>query len=284
MNIIDTLANPAGRRRFISLLPELFQREPAFTSAALLLFALLLPTLAAMAIDTRTVLGENVWIKPLKFELALGLYLVTLAWFADWLPPGMTKKTAYRIYSHVIVVCVLAEVAWVGGAAMLGTLSHFNFTTSLTIMIYKMMGVFAVTLTSAALVYAVQIARNKTLRLQPALKLAIVCGLAITFVSTVMVASYLASNGGHLVGGSATKAGGFPIMGWSRDGGDLRVTHFFATHALHFIPIFGYLIATTRHNGSGRLWVAVFSAGYIGLIAYTFVQAINGQPFLQLTG
>lgn len=266
--------------RFSLFLNTLFKREPVFTAAALLMLGLMLPTLTAMALETRTVLGENAWIKPLKFELAFGIYLATLAWFTAWLPPAMTKKRTYRIYSHVVVFCVLVEMVWIGGAAMWATRSHFNSSSELAIIIYQMMGIFAVILISATAVYGIQIARNRNTKLQPAFKLAVVLGLMITCLSTLIVASYLASNGGHFVGGSGVKPDGFPIMGWSRDSGDLRVAHFFASHALHFIPIFAYLAIKAKPVARLRFWVIVISAAYIALIAYTFLQAISGQPFL----
>ena len=57
----------------------LFAREPIFAGTALMMLALMPPTLLAMALDARTLDGVNVWIKPLKFEIALELYLGTLA-------------------------------------------------------------------------------------------------------------------------------------------------------------------------------------------------------------
>lgn len=42
--------------------------------------ALVLFCLAAMLVDDRTLLGESVWLKPMKFGLAFFLYSLTLAW------------------------------------------------------------------------------------------------------------------------------------------------------------------------------------------------------------
>ena len=80
------------------LVAELFRREPLFAGAALCLAALAGPTLFAMALDQRTVLGINVWVKPLRFEVALAVYLATLAWFAGWLPRSVVTARWYRIY------------------------------------------------------------------------------------------------------------------------------------------------------------------------------------------
>ncbi len=278
--MLHTLILPTNKPRVMATVQEFFRREPAFSSAALLLIMLMIPTLAAMSLETRTVLGENAWIKPFKFELALAMYLGTLAWFAGWLPTGMINKTTYRVYSYIVVFCVLGEIVWIGGAALFGTRSHFNSDSSLMSGVYTLMGIFAVTLTSAALFYAIGIARNKTSWLKPTFRLAVICGLVITFITTIIVAGYLSNRSGHLVGGTASGAHGFPIMGWSRDAGDLRVAHFFAAHAMHFIPAFGYISTKISETGYTRTGVIGFSFAYIGLIAYAFTGALNGQPFL----
>ena len=53
---------------------------PAFTGMALILALSTAPIAAAMALDTRLFQNENIWIKPLKFQLALAIYLITLAY------------------------------------------------------------------------------------------------------------------------------------------------------------------------------------------------------------
>jgi hypothetical protein len=85
--------------------------------------------------------------------------------------------------------------------------------------------------------------------------------------------------GTHFIGGTASDAGGFPLMGWSRDGGDLRAAHFFATHALHFVPLFG-LVSASIFGRSNRMPVRIFAAAYVGFVAFLFVQALIGLPFL----
>jgi hypothetical protein len=73
------------------------------------------------------------------------------------------------------------------------------------------------------------------------------------------------------------------LTGWSRDGGDLRVAHLFATHAMHFIPLFG--VASVYIFGSGARWpVWLFSAAYTGFVAFLYFQALAGQPFLPMVG
>ncbi|WP_282608604.1 hypothetical protein [Pelagibius sp. Alg239-R121] len=263
---------------------DLFRPEPVFAGAGLLMLLLMLPTLAAIAIDPRLHLGENIWIKPLKFEFALAVFLLTLAAFARWLPSGMTQKIWYRLFAAAVVFSALAEMVWIGGAAAMGTASHFNVSTPLLGSLYSLMGVFAAVITSASTLYGVQIWWNKDSGLPPALSLSLASGLIMTLPLTLVTAGYLASNGGHFVGGSGTDAAGLAIMGWSRDGGDLRVPHFFALHAMHFVPLFGFVVGKVVAQSKAKAFVLAFSALYVGLVAYSFVEAIEGQPFLAFIG
>lgn len=258
-----------------------FRHEPLFAAGAFCMLALIPPTLFAMAVDQRTLLDVNVWIKPLKFEIALAVYLATLAWFAGFLPAGMTARRSYRLFAIAVTLAVAAEMIWIGGAAMFGVASHFNTGSAFMRTNYPVMGAFAVLLTSASLVYGVAILRQRSARLDPALRLALGLGLVLTFVLTVLSAGYMSSQPGHLAGAvRMTDAGGVSFFGWSREAGDLRIAHFFATHAMHFIPAFGFLAARLLPARAGTGAVASFSAFYTALVLFIFITAALGQPLL----
>ena len=253
---------------------------PAFTTLAILLGLGLLPLAAAMALDTRVFQGESPWMKPVKFHIALGLYTITLAFFARFMPEVTRQSHRWRWFTAAVVFAILGEVTWLSSAAMINTASHFNTTIPVFTAIYGLMGVFAVLLTSASLVMGVSVWRNRATGLDPALHLAVALGLILTFALTVPVAGYLSSNGGHFVGAS-TRA--LWVMRWSRDAGDLRVAHFLATHALHFVPLTGLLAVWLAPAQAVRLvWL---TAGlFAALVIGTFVQALQGQPFLPFIG
>jgi hypothetical protein len=265
-----------------SLTAELFRRHPLFAGAALCLLVLMVPTLFAMALDQRTFLDINVWIKPFKFQVALAIYLATLAWFAGWLPARVAASRWHRIFSAVVVLAIGAETVWTLGAAALGVASHFNNMSPLAIGLYALMGVLAVVLTSASFVYGIVILRDRNSRLDPVFRQSVGLGLIATFVLTVTVAGYMSGTGSHFVGGAHSDAGGLAPMGWVRDGGDLRVAHFFATHAMHFIPVFGFIASRVLSAGHGRVAVFAFAGMFVALVSYTFVEALSGRAFLAL--
>ena len=259
---------------------ELFACEPLYAGAALCLAALVAPTLVAMALDERTLLGVNVWLKPLRFEIALSVYLATLAWFAGWLPERVIVTRWYRSYAGSVVAAIAAEMVWIAGAAAFGTASHFNESSPMMAWTYRLMGGLAVILTSSALVYGILILRHRKSRLEPAFRLSVGLGLVLTFFLTVVMAGYMANSGGHFVGDRSTVAPSAPLMGWARDRGDLRVAHFFGTHAMHFIPTFGFVAILILSASTARRAVIVFSAVFVAFVGYTFGEALMGRPFL----
>ena len=258
--------------------------EPILFGLAVVILGLMPPTAVAALVDDRTFQGLSVWDKPWKFELALAAYTLTLVFFARFLPAGLTSRTGYRLYASAVAAAILLELAWVAGAAAMGAASHFN-TTPFGQAVYSLMGLLAVLLTSMSAFYAFAIARNGRTGLAPALHLSLVLGLAMVLPLTLVTAGFMSSAGGHAVGAlpGATDAGGLILLGWSREHGDLRVAHFFATHALHVLPAFG--VASAWAWGADRtapVWI--FAGGYALLVAYAFAGALAGQPFLPFLG
>lgn len=265
-----TLALAAARPALPDL-RRMWSDAPAFAGLAVLLAIGLVPLYAAMALDLRNFQGASPWLKPVKFHFALSVYLISLAFFARYLPQGMRSRQPWRLFAAAVVLAVLAEVIWLSGAAMLNTASHFNTDVPFLTLIYPVMGVLAVLLTSASLVMGVAIWRNTATGLSPALNLGLALGLILTFVLTVIVAGTMSSGTGHLVGTPVTGAT-LPVMGWSREVGDLRSAHFLATHAMHAVPLAGF-------TGS-RAVVLLAGLGYSGLVLASFLQALAGQPLI----
>jgi hypothetical protein len=259
-------------------LRALLAAEPIFAAAGLFLGLLAVPLLVAAWVDARTFNGINIWIKPLKFAVSISLYLLTLAAIAPLLRPGFVRSGYYRAFASLVLLAIAFEMVMIIGAAALGTASHFNVATPLAAGLYTAMGILAVVLTSASAVHAWALARAER-RVWPVLHDGLVLGLALVLPLTLVTAFTLGGNDGHWVGGTRSDAGGLPVFGWSRDGGDLRVAHFFATHAMHFVP--AAALAAALVLGPDRRWPAwAAAAALVGLVAFTYAQALQGRPFL----
>jgi uncharacterized membrane protein (DUF485 family) len=258
---------------------EVFRRQPELATAAELCLLGAVPVLLAVLIDDRQVNDVNIWLKPLKFFLSLAIYFVTLAWFHGYLSEEVRSRRLGRILVGVPIGVGLLEMTWLLATAAVGQPSHFNRSAAIYAVSYSLAGVGATLLVVAALATAILVGRARTPSPPPALRLAIVLGAVIAFVGTMVTAGFLASGSGHWVGGIHTDAGGLPLLGWSRTGGDLRTAHFFSLHALQAVPLVGW--AATRWEGErARVVVWVGAALYAGWIAFTFAQALAGRPLI----
>lgn len=259
-------------------LSRLWHDAPGYTRLALFLIAALAPLTAALLLDTRLFQGDPIWLKPIKFHVALSIYLATLAVYARFMPDGMRPRR-WRIFAGVILAAILFEVIWIGAAAALGQASHFNETSGLWIALYALAGIGAVTLTSASLAMGLQVRANPATGLPAALHLSLWLGLCLTFVLTLIVAGTMSGMGGHHVGLPVSGAQ-VAFMGWSREVGDLRVAHFLATHALHAVPLAGLLASRLLSPSQATATVIAAALAYSGLVLGSFVQALAGLPLI----
>jgi len=88
----------------------------------------------------------------------------------------------------------------------------------------------------------------------------------------------MGGSGSPWIGSVPLDKGGVPVFGWSREVGDLRVSHFFATHLMQVLPAIGWL----ADRGTARPVRIVALASLIGVavVAATFIQALSGQPLI----
>lgn len=257
---------------------RLWDEAPALPAFALLLALAAMPLLAAAALDPRLFQGESIWMKPLKFHLALSVYFATLGIFARWMPQGMVQGRGWRLYQTIVIACTSAELLWISGAAALGTGSHFNVSSPAWAALYPLMGVFAVMLTSMTLVMGVAIWRNAATGLPAPVHLSLALGLILTFVLTVLAAGLMARGTGHLVGTPVTGAR-LPLLGWSREVGDLRAPHFLATHAMHILPLAGLAaLALPRRLQAPAVWSA--AAAFAALTLWALATSLAGHPLV----
>jgi hypothetical protein len=103
------------------------------------------------------------------------------------------------------------------------------------------------------------------------------------FILTLGIAGYLSSlPTGHWVSAPPTDSAGLPIVGWTRQGGDLRVAHFFATHLMQFLPLVGFLLDKKIRLKVMKPKTLVYVLAVMGVVFTlgTLMQALDGEPFL----
>ena len=261
------------------LVAELFGRQRTLAGYGLLLLLLCGLALVLEALDPRTLAsGVGVWVKPAKFFASVGIFALTLAWFAGYVRPERRGAWPVRAAVALVLVAGTLELAWIGWQGANGLESHFNFDTAFYRTMFNLMGLFAVLLVGSTLPLAWEIARRPAAGLAGDFVAAVVIGLVLAFLLGGSLGGAIAANGGHGVG---REAGGLPVFGWNRAGGDLRIAHFVGIHAMQAIPIAAALAAGL----AARLrWLAVLSASllYVMLAFALYAQAAAGRPLLPL--
>lgn len=254
-------------------LAEALRRHRGLTISALLIWAAMLPALMALGLDERTVREVNVWVKPLKFMAAIGLFWLSTAWFIGLLPEAQRRHISVRALTAVAIGAGLFEISYITIQAALGQASHFNISSPFHQTMYTLMGVGAMALTATQPVLAWRIARHGIADVSPVWRASVVLGLVLTFV--------LGAGAGGLLGSVQPPSGvGLPVVGWHLSGGDLRPAHFVGMHAQQFIPFMGALLALA--GGRQRLQLAglwLFAALYTAVWVWAMTIGLNGAVF-----
>jgi hypothetical protein len=253
---------------------------------AIMLFASLI-TLGLSVFDHRLFQGVSVWHKPWKFQISTVLYWWSLTWFISYFGTTEQFSLSRRFIVWMSLIAGLFEVVYISWQGAFGLASHYNTSSPFYGAMYTAMAVFAVLLTSTSgvLGYTVLRAHSQTYATSVALRHAIGWGLIISSVLGIVTGAILGgrtNSGGHWVGGTTNDALGLMVLNWSRDGGDLRVAHFFALHAMQILPVMAVLFICLTPNMSpntSKRFIWLLAAGYAGFCIFTLKQALSGIPF-----
>ncbi|MCX5194228.1 hypothetical protein OOK31_10025 [Streptomyces sp. NBC_00249] len=269
------------------------------TLCSALMLGLVLASGVGLLVDGRSLLGESVWIKPLKFGFAFALYSGTLAWLVSRLDRGARLG---RVVGTVFAVAALAEVGAITAQAARGTFSHFNASgaDAVTLALTPVLSLGVMILVVAQLIIAIVVLLQRTGG--AAATRAIRAGLALASFGMLVPVFWLVGEShprtvtdanGHAVpmyqghGIGDPDGHGMPLTGWSVTGGDFRVPHFFALHGIQVLLLVVAVLAAlaARHawlrdeQVRARL-VAVAALGYTGLVAVVTWQAGRGQSLI----
>lgn len=250
-------------------------------------------------LDERTVLGEGVWLKPLKFAVSFGLYAITLAWMIGLME--RRRRVLRRIGTLLVVLFIVPEISVITFQAVRGERSHFNVSSTLDDVLVKAMGGAAYAGWAMTLLLGVLLLwqRRVDRPMAWALPLGLFVSLAGMSVGYLMTTPTAAQQraldagqdppvlGAHGVG-VADGGPGLPLTGWATGGGDLRVAHFVGLHALQLLPLvavgLGMLavrVPLLRGEGTRTALVVVCGAGHAAVTALLLWQARRGQALFE---
>ena len=271
---------------------ELHQVHRTLYTFTLLIVGSAALLIAGIFLDPRYIGGAPAWLKPTKFALSIVLYSASMLWILSFL---QGRARLVRFAGFWIVAVMALELGIIALQAARGVGSHFNASSPLDSTLYSIMGIAITSLWLLHLVISVFVMRQKlegpvlALSLRLGLVLSAL-GIAEAFLMTSPTALQLAGLssgtpltvfGAHSVG--VTDGGpGLPGLGWSTQGGDLRVGHFVGIHALQVLPLLGWLLASApqllEQQKVRLVWLGAL--GYTGGMVLVTLQALRGQSIV----
>ena len=241
----------------------------------LMLMAVLL---ILLPFDTVQVDGRHRLIKPLNFSMSMVIYLATVVVLLDHLRASMWWK---KVISWGVSICILTAISCITMQAGRGITSHFNNSTPFDSTVSLLMDIVDPVNSILVLVLLIFALLSKY-NVSRVTQLGIVFGTFIFLVGSVLGGLMVVQ--GQSVVGVAPGGPGLPVLNWSTKGGDFRVAHFLGIHALQILPIAGWLIDLLEGLSMRAKLTAVVavSAGYIMLMGFVFLQALNGMPLVRM--
>ncbi len=261
---------------------QLATPAPALAIGGAIFVALAIVVLVPMAVDVRQWQGTSTWLKPWKFHVSIALQLLTMAVFSAAISPAGLARRSNRVWTGIALGSAGFEAAYITLMAALHQGSHYNVASPLTATMYSLMGVGAVALAASAAAVGLQVMRFPRAGLAPALRWGIGIALVLGAVLGTWTGAYMASQPNHWVGGLRTDAGGLPLFGWSRSGGDLRIAHFFGLHAMQGMALVAWALQRRATTAAGQrravLGTVVVAILWSLLTLLLFRQAVAGMP------
>jgi hypothetical protein len=221
-----------------------------------------------MAIDSRQLLGINIWIKPAKFLISSVIYLWTIGWLLTLVEAAAVSKA---LLGGLAAFLILFENVAITGQALRGERSHYNLSSAFNSLVFSVMGIMIAINTILLVILLIWFFTQAK-----ALPAGALWGCRLGVLLAVLASlegGYMAAARAHTVG-QPDGGPGIPFFNWSTTAGDLRVSHFIGLHGLQILPWAGFLLSETGAS-AGVFLVALFQYGAFFL---TFLQAVAKKP------
>jgi hypothetical protein len=263
--------------RMLGLLRQLYESNPVLTITGWLNWILAAVLVVLYQFDSRTILGINPWIKPMKFSISIAIYVWTLAWYLRYV---RGRRRAVGIISWGVAISVLTEIVCITLQSARGVPSHFNVATPLDAAMFTVMGSM-IGINTLMVFWTLVLFLPDRRELPAAYLWGIRFGLLVFLLASIE-GVLMVMHGSHTVGAPDGGAG-LTFVNWSREHGDLRVVHFAGMHALQILPLAGYWMGRSGLPERAQVSYAVgFSLLYLGGMGLLFWVAWQGRPILGL--
>jgi hypothetical protein len=245
-------------------------------------WALLLavPVFAALAFFAPAA-AVNPWIKPIKFAMSFSTFATTISLLLMALQvPQWQLKLARKVIAASVALEIfsLGAQAWRSSYPSAG---HPLLDSSLAQMTNAMVMVNTAIVVWMLVLFCMNHVRTSLVDrpMVAAIRYSIVI-----FLAGNAIGGYMLARGSHTVGASDNSPG-LPFVNWSMLGGDLRIAHFIAIHAIQIVPLFAYVLSQMAPIPAvkyRRIAIAVLAIVVSVAVGGAFVQAALGHPLLSI--
>lgn len=260
------------------ILSTVKKESPILYAIVLIHFVFAIVCIGGIFIDDRTLMGISVWIKPLKFWISGGIFILTTGFLITKYPYSTLKKNILR---NITSFTLLIETGIIFYQATRGVRSHYNQESMFDGMLFAAMGILIGINVAIMVLLAFDAARLK-LKVAKPIQVAICIGWIVVIVGSWVggqMISQMSHNVGVVDGGE-----GLPILNWSTVGGDLRIAHFVGLHGIQIIPLFAWMLVKQWNTKTKKktMTVLAFSVVFAACLAFVFFQAKQGIPLIKL--
>ena len=232
--------------------------------------------LVGLLTDHRSILGLNPWIKPLKFDLSVILFLLTIAALLSALGTRFPRQSTLIAWG--VSIAMILENTVISLQSLRGVRSHMNYTTTLDATLFSLMGTL-IAINTIFVIWLLILYCATPTTWPAAAAWGARLGL-LALIAGSLEGVFMVSHGSHTVG-APDGLPGLTFINWSTTHGDLRIAHFFALHALQLLPLLGYALSRTPWPQPIQITTLVLtSAVYFAIVWFLFKQAMAGRPLI----
>ena len=257
-------------------------------------FLFLLVSILGLIIDDRILQYVPIWLKPFKFSVSSVIFIGSILYFLKYISNQKFIYLTNKIVSYGLMI----ELLIIFFQAYRGKMSHFNNQTFEDFILFQIMAITIVCVWLGFGVYAWKLFKStengNDLVFKGIQVGAIITFLTMPFAFTMPQPSKTQlqeiiknkSQIGLVVGSHTVEekdpSQTYPLTGWAKTGGDLRIAHFLGLHALQILPILAFLLNGINFTISNKKRIlSTTGFFYLLLVAVVLVQALKGIPIIQ---
>jgi hypothetical protein len=247
-----------------------------------------------LILDDRILQYVPLWLKPFKFSISSLVFISSILYFLKYIP----NKKFILLTNKIVSYGLMIELIIIFFQAYRGKMSHFNNQTFEDFILFQIMAITIVCVWLGFGVYTWKLVKASEYGDELIFK-GIQVGAIITFLtmpfaftmpqpSKTQLREIIKNKSqiGLVVGSHTVEekdpSQTYPLTGWAKTGGDLRIAHFLGLHAIQILPILAFLLNGLHFTISMQKWILRTTGFfYFILVVAVLVQALKGIPILR---